>query len=230
MRLSLARTLRLTFASFFIQTSWSFSSLQTLGFVFTLLSGARKEHQYELQTIYQKTFNTHPYLASYIIGAVLRAYDEKNLTPDRIDRFISISQTNFAAVGDILFWQTVRPALLLYAVVLGLKVGIVGPAAAFIVYNVLHLYHRIQGFREGYEKGTAVIHVLRARRFTLVQRVFEFLGALATGGLIALLTVDFHALLVVPLCLIFVGLLFKRVASVIIIIIAIIITLAIVVI
>jgi mannose/fructose/N-acetylgalactosamine-specific phosphotransferase system component IID len=229
MRLGLVRTVRLTFASFFIQTSWSFSSMQTLGFLFNLLSGTRREHEQELQSIYPKIFNTHPYMASYIIGAILRAHDEKSLTPEGIDRFISISQTSFATAGDLLFWQTIRPALLLYAVILGLKIGIAGPVAAFIVYNILHLFHRIQGFREGYEKGTDIIYVLRSRRFTLVQRVFEFLGALATGGLIALTTFDFHALLIIPLCLIFVGLLFKRISSVIIIIIAIIITLVIVV-
>ncbi|MBN2620208.1 PTS system mannose/fructose/sorbose family transporter subunit IID [candidate division WOR-3 bacterium] len=230
MRLGIARTVRLTFASFFIQTSWSFSSLQTLGFVFNLLSGARREHQQELQSIYPKIFNTHPYMASYIIGAILRTHDENSLTPDRIDRFILIAQTSFATAGDLLFWQTIRPALLLCAVILGLKIGIAGPVAAFIAYNILHLYHRIHGLCDGYEKGADVIYVLRSRRFTLVQRVFEFLGAFATGGLIALATTDFHALLIVPLCLIFVGLLFKRIASVIIIIIAIIITLAIVVI
>jgi len=228
MRLGITRTIKLTLASFFIQTSWSFSSLQTLGFLFSLLHGARKGERHEFQSNYHKTFDTHPYMASYIIGAVLREHEDKKLAPDRIGHFISIAQTSFATAGDLLFWQTVRPALLLYATILGLKIGIIGPIMAFIVYNSLHFYHRIQGFREGYEKGIDIIYVLRTKRFTIVQRVFEFLGALATGGLIALVTIDFNALLIIPLCLVFIGLLFKRVASTIIIIIAIFITMAIV--
>jgi mannose/fructose/N-acetylgalactosamine-specific phosphotransferase system component IID len=228
MRLGIARLIKLTFASFFIQTSWSFTSLQNLGFLFSLVCGARKGQEEELRRSYQQTFNTHPYMASYIIGAVLRAYDEKKLSPERIDRFISISQTSFASTGDLLFWHTIRPALLLCAVILGLKIGIAGPVTAFLVYNILHLYYRVQGLRSGYEKGTDIIYVLGTKPFTLVQRIFEFIGALTTGGLITLVTTDFNALLVIPLCLIFTGLLLKRIASVIITIIAIIVTMIIV--
>jgi mannose/fructose/N-acetylgalactosamine-specific phosphotransferase system component IID len=138
------------------------------------------------------------------------------------------SQTSFASTGDLLFWHTIRPALLLCAVILGLKIGIAGPVTAFLVYNILHLYYRVQGLRSGYEKGTDIIYVLGTKPFTLVQRIFEFIGALTTGGLITLVTTDFNALLVIPLCLIFTGLLLKRIASVIITIIAIIVTMIIV--
>jgi len=228
MRLGFARTVKLTLASFFIQTSWSFTSLQHLGFLFTLSSGVREKTQTKLLHKCKTIFNTHPYMVSYIIGAVLRAFDEGQSTPGRIDRFVSIAQASFATAGDLLFWQTIRPALFLGAVILGLKIGIMGPIAVLVVYNALHLFHRIRGFQEGYEKGDDIIYLLRTRRFTLVQRVFEFLGALFTGGLLTLLTLDFNALLVIPLCMLFIGLLLKRTASTIIIIIAIIATMIIV--
>ena len=229
MRLGFARTVKLTLASLFIQTSWSFTSLQHLGFLFTLSSGAREPQRHDVLNDMQTTLNTHPYMASYIIGAILRAQEEGTLSPDRIDRFVSVAQTSFASTGDLLFWQTIRPALLLGAVILGLKFGIIGPIAAFAVYTIFHLFHRIKGFQEGYEKGPDIIYILRARRFILVQRAFEFLGALFTGGLVTLLGFTLNALLFIPLCLIFIGLMFKRTAHVIIIVIAIIATMAIVV-
>jgi mannose/fructose/N-acetylgalactosamine-specific phosphotransferase system component IID len=229
MRLGITRTVKLTLASFFLQTSWSFTSLQHLGFLFTVASGTRTATQSHALHAMHTTFNTHPYMASYIIGAVLRAIDEKTFSVDRIDRFISIAQTTFASTGDLLFWQTLRPAILLSAVILGLKFGIVGPIAAFVVYTLFHLFHRIKGFQDGYDKGTDIIYILRERRFVLVQRAFEFLGALCTGGLVTLLGFNFNALLFIPLCLIFIGLMFKRIASAVIIVIAIIVTMAIVV-
>lgn len=228
MRLGIARTIKLTLASFFVQTSWSFTSLQQLGFLFTVEHGTHDKKQIEVIDSCKTTFNTHPYMASYIIGALLRLSEGEQVSIERIDRFVSVAQTSFASAGDLLFWHTIRPALLLGAVILGLKIGIVGPIAAFVVYNILHLFHRIRGFQEGYEQGTDVIYILRTRRFTLVQRAFEFLGAILTGGLLTLLTIDFQAWLFLPLCLLFIGLLFKRMASTIIVIIAIIITMAIV--
>jgi mannose/fructose/N-acetylgalactosamine-specific phosphotransferase system component IID len=229
MRLGFARTVKLTLSSFFIQTSWSFTSLQHLGFLFTLSSGTHNTKQTDLLNTTQTIFNTHPYMAPYIIGAVLRAQDDNTFSMDRISRFISIAQTSFASAGDLLFWQTIRPALLLGAVILGLKFGIIGPIASLIVYSVFHLFHRIKGFQEGYDRGTDIIYVLRARRFILVQRTFDFLGALFTGGLVTLLGSSFNALLFIPLCLIFVGLMFKRSANAIIIVVAIIATMAIVI-
>ena len=42
MRLGFTRFIKILFSSFFIQTSWSFFSMQGMGFLFTLVSGAEK--------------------------------------------------------------------------------------------------------------------------------------------------------------------------------------------
>ena len=118
MRLGFCRLVKVFFSSLFLQTSWSFFSMQSMGFLFTLTSGARKDRHASIRATHKGFFNTHPYMASYIVGATLRAHDEGKTPATDIQRFIAIAQTSFASAGDLLFWRTVRPALLLIATIL----------------------------------------------------------------------------------------------------------------
>ncbi len=218
MRLSFNRFLKIFFSSLFIQTSWSFSSMQGMGFLFNLVTGSKKKHRDKIMETHKGFFNTHPYMSSYIIGATIRAYDEEIISPEDIKKFISVSQTSFASAGDLLFWQTIRPALLLLAVILAMKSGVVGPLVFIIVYNIFHLYHRIKGITDGYAMRWDVIYLLKSKRFTTVQRGFEILGALFSGFLFSLVSLQIHYLLLIPLTMLFILLLIKRFSSVFIII------------
>jgi len=214
MRIGFARLLKIILSSFFIQTSWSFFSMQGLGFLFNLISGAKKDQRNQIMKTHKEFFNTHPYMASYIIGATLRAYDEEKKSLDEIKKFITIAQTSFASAGDLLFWRTIRPTLLLLSVILALKAGIAGPLTFLIVYNIFHLYHRIQGIKDGYRLGADVIFILKSKRFTLTQKIFEICGAAFCGALISLISLQVNYLAVIPLTLLFILLLRKRVSSV----------------
>jgi mannose/fructose/N-acetylgalactosamine-specific phosphotransferase system component IID len=183
--------------------------MQGMGFLFTLISGAEKNQRDKIRKTHKGFFNTHPYMSSYIIGATIRAYDEGKSSPEKIKRFITITQTSFASAGDILFWQTIRPALLLMAAILSIKLGIIGPIIFIVVYNIFHLYHRIKGI---------VIYLLKSKRFTKVQHIFEILGAFFCGLLISLAALKINYLLLIPLTLLFTVLLIKRFWSVLIII------------
>jgi mannose/fructose/N-acetylgalactosamine-specific phosphotransferase system component IID len=157
-------------------------------------------------------------MSSYIVGATIRAYDRGEKAED-IVRFISVAQTSFASVGDQLFWQTVRPCLLVVGVILGIQFGWVGPVLFFVLYNILHLYHRGTGLVEGYRRGWDVIYLLKARRITLPQQLGEGLGALALGFLILMAPFNFRALMILPLTGLFLIMLFRKFSAVLIIII-----------
>jgi len=157
-------------------------------------------------------------MSSYIVGATIRAYDRGDKTED-IVRFISVAQTSFASVGDQLFWQAVRPCLLLVAVILGIKFGWIGPVLFLILFNILHLYHRGTGLFEGYRRGWDVIYLLKSRRVTLPQQFAEGLGALALGFLALLAPLNFRALMVLPLAGLFLIMLIRKYSAVLIIII-----------
>lgn len=217
MRLSFARFLKILFASFFIQTSWSFFSMQSMGFLFNLFAGAKKNQHDKITKTHKDFFNTHPYMSSYIIGATLRAYDEGVVSPEEIRNFVAITQTSFASTGDLLFWQTLRPALLLMAAILALKSGIIGPLVFIITYNVFHLFHRARGIIDGYQMGRDVIYILKAKRFTTVRHIFEILGAFFTGLLFSSVSLEVNYLLLLPITILFLLLLIKRFPSVLII-------------
>jgi len=181
--------------------------MQGLGFLFNLLSGFDKERVKEILHNHKGYFNTHPYFSGYIIGAIIRAY-ELNESPEKIKKFITISQTTLASIGDTLFWQTIRPALLLVSVILGMKFGLVGPIVFLIVYNILHLYHRAGGFILGYKKGADIIYYLKQKEQKLF-RTFYTIGAISTGLLSVILIKDIGSVILIPFTIIFFILLSK---------------------
>jgi PTS system N-acetylgalactosamine-specific IID component len=192
--------------------------MQTLGFVHTLSTGAKDKAQRSMIKKNRIVFNTHPYMASYVIGAALRAYDDRVSSAEDIKRFVTIAQTSFASAGDLLFWRTIRPALLILSSIIALHMGIVGPLVFLIIYNIFHLYHRIKGISDGYARGADVIYLLKSKRFTAVSNVFEILGAFLAGMLVSLAHCELHYLLIIPLAILFIVMIFKRFSHVLIII------------
>ena len=216
MRIGFGRLVKLFVSSLFLQTSWSFFSMQSMGFLFTLMSGARKDKQSDIKKAHTGFFNTHPYMASYIIGATLRAHDEGTMPVADMQRFIAIAQASFASAGDLLFWRTIRPALLLIATILAVKIGVWGSLAFLACYNAIHLYHRIRGIQDGYARGPNVIYVIKSARFVTVRRIFETIGALGCGLLCALVSLHTYSLLIIPIAALVLILMIKRLSSVII--------------
>jgi mannose/fructose/N-acetylgalactosamine-specific phosphotransferase system component IID len=214
MRLSTARFLKILFSNFFIQTSWSFAAMQELGFLTSLKMALPKDKNEKIIASHKGIFNTHPYMSSYIIGATVRAYDEGKETPKEIRKFIAITEKSFASAGDLLIWQTMRPALLLMSTIVSLHFGVIGPITFFVLYTVFHLFHRIKGIHDGYTRGWNVIYCLKSTRFTTVQYLFENLGALSCGLLVSLIALKVNYLLIIPLSVFFILLLVKGISRV----------------
>jgi PTS system mannose-specific IID component len=184
--------------------------MQGLGFLYNLMIGTKKDLNNKIIKTHKGFFNTHPYMASYIIGATIRAYDEGKPSANEIKKFVSVAQSSFASAGDLLFWQTLRPSLLLISVILGLKLGITGPLVFILCYNFFHLYHRIKGITDGYNMGWNVIYVLKSKRFTVIQQVFEILGAFFSGLTVSLVILGVNSFILIPLTVVFVVLLLKQ--------------------
>jgi mannose/fructose/N-acetylgalactosamine-specific phosphotransferase system component IID len=218
MRLGFLRFIKLFLASLFIQSSWSFFSMQAMGFLFSLSVGIKdRDKKREIYRTHKGFFNTHPYMSSYIVGATVRAYDRGD-KPEDIVRFLSVAQTSFASVGDQLFWQTVRPCLLLAGSIIGIKYGWVGPVVFLVLFNILHLYHRGTGLVEGYRRGWDVIYLLKARRVSIPQQLGETAGALFLGFLVILSPIHLRALMILPLTALFLILLIRKFSAVLIIV------------
>jgi len=185
--------------------------MQSLGFLFNAMTGLDKNKHDTLLQYSRVFFNTHPYMVGYIIGAVLRAY-EKGEDPKEVKKYIMVGQAAFASAGDTLFWQTIRPALLLLAIIIGLKYGIAGPLIFLFLYNVIHLYHRAYGFSAGYKQGWDIIYILKTKKFTMTQKLFEELGAFLVGLVPSVLQKNYNLLFLIPLGGIFLLFLWKKIA------------------
>lgn len=192
--------------------------MQSMGFLTDVLVGVDESRKAEVMTALKGLFNTHPYMVSYIVGATVRVYDGAAAPAEEIRRFLSVAQTSFASAGDLLFWRTLRPALLLLAVILGVHYGLIGPLLFLVVYNLFHLFHRVQGIRDGYNMGWDVIYILKAKRFTRVRQLFEIAGALLCGLLLSLVALEVTYVLVVPLTALFSIMLIRRYSAAMIII------------
>ena len=181
-----------------LQATWNYERQQGIGWAYAIapalerLYPDRDERAARLaeHTAY---FNTQPTLASVALGAVARLEEERALgretDPGTIARVKSVLGSSLAALGDRLFWFTLRP----FAACLGIALVLLGWAwgavALWLTYNAVHLTVRLLGVRWGYAAGPAVASgPLRSRLETLIG-VFGRLGALIVGVIMAALMV-----------------------------------------
>lgn len=173
-----SRQLKVFFSSLLLQASWSFAGLQSLGFIYSLKSGSKKMNVKR----HTDCFNTHPYFATFIIGAVLGIEEaKKRALTEHLRRSKAALESAFASVGDLLFWNLLRPALALIAVILTLKLGLIGPIFFLAAYNIVHIYTRLKGISEGYKKKTEVIDILKNPVIWKLINSLEVVGLFATG-------------------------------------------------
>jgi len=153
---------RLIVRSFFLQASWNFQRMQGLGFVFALSPILQKlykdsEERTKAFVRHLKFFNTHPYFASFILGAIARREERRAHTgspgEEEIISFRTTVSGPYAAIGDVFFWGALRPlaaALGLAFIVPGGRAALLGPVVFFMIYNLFHLPIRIMGVIWGY--------------------------------------------------------------------------------
>lgn len=190
--------------SFVLQAAWNMEKYLNYGFAFVLMPALRKlyvskEEKSQALIRHLEYFNTHPYMASFVLGAVIRMEEEKQALPrsrqkqkeDEISALKVGMMGPIAAMGDNLFWATVRPYCGLIAVTLVLSHAFpetrstwVIPALFLAVFNVAHLGVRFLGFFQGYRQGDQVVLVLRKYGFQAAIRGLKLASILLVGVLI----------------------------------------------
>ena len=157
--------------SFLFQASWNFERLQNLGFLFMLLPGLRaiygSDLSDEILERYKVYFNTHPYFAPMIAGAVLRLEaaqaDGEDMQVD-VSQFKTMVMAPFAAIGDSLFWGGIRPLAAIIALFLALQGSLWAPLVFLLLFNLPHLFCRGGGLLLGYFGGLRAIKSIQRFR------------------------------------------------------------------
>jgi PTS system mannose-specific IID component len=187
---------RVAWRTLLLQAAFNYERQQGIGWAYAIDPALRRLYPDEAtrrERLAEHTayFNTQPTLASVALGAVT-ALEEQRAAGDPVDaatiaRVKSALGAALAAIGDRLFWFTLRP----FAACLGVLFAVLGsPFGAIVLllsYNVVHLGLRFTGVGIGHAAGPAVLGGgLRDRLEALVRRL-GLLGSVLIGVLVAAL-------------------------------------------
>lgn len=150
------------FRTTFLQASWNYERMQNVGWAYTMIPVIKrlyktKEDRADALKRHLEFFNTHPYLASPILGVTM-SLEEKRANGAEIDdaaiQGVKVGMMGpLAGVGDPVFWGTVRPVLGAFAASMALSKNIMGPIIFFLVWNIIRMaffwYTQELGYREG---------------------------------------------------------------------------------
>ena len=157
--------------SFLLQGSWNFERMQNLGFVYALVPALRQLFRgEELAAACQRHlvyFNTHPYLASPVLGATLALEEQRSRGEPGalgVAEFKGMIMAPYAAIGDALFWGGLRPMAAGVALFVAVKGSLWAPVVFLLLFNLPHLWLRCFGLLRGYRLGLGVIKVIQRHR------------------------------------------------------------------
>ena len=183
------------FRSFFIQTVYNYQSLLSIGFCFSIsviLNSVYKDDESKKKFLLRHLnfFNAHPYFASFAIGAIANIeYNRKNDKagdPGVVERFKNALIGPLGAIGDQLFWVTIRPSCIFLALAgitiftsINLKIYLL--LFVLILYNIPHFYIRFYGIWKGYQLGFNIYKSLNLDRYRIIINIYLFLGAISIG-------------------------------------------------
>lgn len=171
--------------------------MQNLGFAYALTPVLRSLYPSRLTRAkavkrHLEFFVSHPYCAAVILGVVARLEEQSvetgALNSTEVNRLKVGMMGPLAALGDTLFWATLKPLLaflgsvwILLAWARGSEWIWLGPVLFLSIFSLLHLSVRLGGLWFGYFRGLEIIQDLRRLN---PQRLAQQLGlftALAAG-------------------------------------------------
>ncbi|MEK7823623.1 MAG: PTS system mannose/fructose/sorbose family transporter subunit IID [Candidatus Eisenbacteria bacterium] len=181
-----------------LQATWNYERQQGLGWAWCfapVLERLYPDAAVRRQRLAEHTayFNTQPTLASLALGAVANLEEQRaaGLTPedDGVARVKTVLGSALAALGDRLFWFTLRPFAACLGVLLALGGSWTGAVALWVCYNAVHLTLRYRGVAWGYRQGPAVLGQGLRERLERMVRSLSLLGAALVGVVVAALLV-----------------------------------------
>jgi mannose/fructose/N-acetylgalactosamine-specific phosphotransferase system component IID len=178
-----------------IQASWSYERMQSLGFAFAIEPVLRKLYpeqvEYESRLrIHLEYFNTQPYLASFILGAVVRMEEDRasgrKVSVD-VSSLKAALMAPLGALGDTFFWGALKPFAAVVAVALAMTGHWWAPLLFLVFYNVWHVGLRAGMLFWGYRSGGGDAMALMTR-YSLMNRAkrLKLTTLTVLGGIIGM--------------------------------------------
>lgn len=179
--------------STFLQGSWNYERMQNGGWCFSMIPAIKKlyttkEEQSAALKRHMEFFNTHPYVASPVLGVTLALEEDRaNGAPvdDAAIQGVKIGMMGpLAGVGDPVFWFTVRPILGALGASLAMGGSLLGPILFFVLWNVIRFAFMWYTQEFGYKVGTKITEDLSGGLLQKITKGASILGMFVLGGLV----------------------------------------------
>ncbi|MEO5989253.1 MAG: PTS system mannose/fructose/sorbose family transporter subunit IID [Candidatus Eisenbacteria bacterium] len=195
-RLSHRTLLSMALRANLLQATWNFERQQGIGWAFALHPALKELYpdaakRCERLAEHTAYFNTQPTLASLALGAVAQLEEQRTMGsgPDAapMGRIKNVLGSTLAALGDRLFWLSLRP----FAAALAVLVAVTRPAsplAAMVLwttYALPHLWVRFSGVAWGYREGPSVLTGVLRSRLEIAVTLLAYAGCIVIGVLVA---------------------------------------------
>ena len=192
-KLSKKDRLAVAWRSTFIQGSWNYERMQNGGWAFSMIPAIKKlyktkEERSAALERHLEFFNTHPYIASPILGVTLALEEERaNGAPvdDVAIQGVKVGMMGpLAGVGDPVFWFTVRPMLGALGASLAMGGNILGPIIFFLGWNIIRWAFMWYTQEFGYRAGSKITDDLSGGLLQDVTKGASILGMFVLAALV----------------------------------------------
>lgn len=177
--------------SFLLQAVWNYERMQNIGFLFSILPqlkslyGDNPEKLKESCRRHVGYFNTHPYLAPFIIGFAVKQEEkikngEDNGAEELFRNKIQMAGP-LAAMGDKMFWSVWRPLIGLtgvLGVLMGIKPYYAVPLIFIMIYNIPVFRHKYKILQAGYMGKARITEGIKKANNSMLFRVLPNIGLL----------------------------------------------------
>lgn len=179
--------------STFIQGSWNYERMQNGGWAYSMIPAIKrlyktKEDRAAALKRHLEFFNTHPYVASPIIGVTLALEEERaNGAPvdDTAIQGVKVGMMGpLAGIGDPVFWFTVKPILGALAASLAMTGNILGPILYFVLWNIIRMGFMWYTQEFGYKAGSKITDDLSGGVLQDITKGASILGMFILGSLV----------------------------------------------
>ena len=179
--------------SFFLQGSWNYERMQNGGWAFAMIPAIKrlyktKEERSAALKRHLEFFNTHPYVASPLLGVTLALEEERSNGTEVDDITIQGVKVGMmgplAGIGDPVFWFTVRPILGALGASLAINGNILGPIIFFVAWNLIRMAFTWYTQEFGYKVGSSITDDLSGGLLQDITRGASILGMFILGALV----------------------------------------------
>lgn len=191
--LSKSDRLKVCLRSTFWQASWNYERMQNGGYAFAMIPAIKKLYKEKADQIaalkrHMEFFNTHPYVASPIVGVTLALEQEKAngaAVDDAAIQGVKVGMMGpLAGIGDPVFWFTLRPILGAMCASIAMDGNMLGPIMFFLLWNILRFGFMWYTQEFGYKVGNQITENLSGNLLTNITRGASILGMFVLGALV----------------------------------------------